>query len=101
MGARAQRAALPEATAFDAEARLRELGLTPRRWQSPPDDRYGWHAHHEHKVLYCVAGSIVFHTRADGDLGLLAGDRLDLTPGTDHAATVGSSGVECVEAFQS
>jgi hypothetical protein len=29
---------------------------------------------------------------------LAAGDRLDLEPGTEHAATVGPSGVGCVEA---
>ena len=28
------------------------------------------------------------------------GDRLDLDPGTEHAATVGPSGCECVEAFR-
>jgi cupin superfamily acireductone dioxygenase involved in methionine salvage len=57
--------------------------------------------HDEHKVLFCVAGSIIFHTRSDGDLELHAGDRLDLPPATLHAATVGSAGVECVEAFRS
>jgi cupin superfamily acireductone dioxygenase involved in methionine salvage len=48
-------------------------------------------------VLFCLSGSIVFHTRA-GDVALEAGDRLDLPPGTEHAATVGPSGVTCVEA---
>jgi hypothetical protein len=32
-------------------------------------------------VLFCLAGSIVFHTD-DGDIELTAGDRLDLEPGT-------------------
>jgi len=35
---------------------------------------------------------------ADGDLDLGPGDRLDLEPGTDHSATVGPHGVECLEA---
>jgi quercetin dioxygenase-like cupin family protein len=48
-------------------------------------------------VLYCVSGSIVFHTD-DGDLELHPGDRLDIEPGTAHAATVGPEGVECMEA---
>jgi len=51
---------------------------------------------HEH-VLYCVSGSIVFHLR-DGDVDLRPGDRLDIPPGVDHAATVGREGVECMEA---
>ncbi len=70
---------------------------SPRAWANGPGDTYGWHAHGYHKVLFCLAGSIVFHTR-DGDLELSAGDRLDLDPGTEHAATVGPAGVECVEA---
>ena len=77
---------------------MRGDGLEPRRWSNGPGDRYGWHEHEYHKVLHCTRGSIVFHTRTDGDLELRAGDRLDLTPGTAHAATVGDEGVECVEA---
>lgn len=33
-----------------------------------------------------------------GDITLRPGDRLDVPPGTEHAATVGPEGVECVEA---
>jgi quercetin dioxygenase-like cupin family protein len=80
------------------EARLHEEGLTkPRWWSNSPGDTYGWHAHEYHKVLYCASGSMLFHTR-DGDFALTPGDRLDIEPGTDHAATVGSDGVTCVEA---
>jgi hypothetical protein len=39
----------------------------------------------------------VFHTRA-GDLALAPGDRLDIEPGAEHAATVGPEGVTCAEA---
>lgn len=77
---------------------MRSEGLDPHGWGNAPGDRYGWHEHGYHKVLYCVSGSIVFHTRTDGDLALEPGDRLDVEPGTEHAATVGSDGVECVEA---
>ncbi len=80
------------------EARLRAEGLVARSWGNGPGDRYGWHRHDYHKVLYCVEGSIAFHTRQDGDLTLGPGDRLDIPPGTDHAATVGGEGVRCVEA---
>jgi quercetin dioxygenase-like cupin family protein len=69
----------------------------PRRWGNAPGDTYGWHSHTFHKVLFCLEGSITFHTR-EGDIELHAGNRLDLEPGTEHAATVGSRGVSCVEA---
>lgn len=80
------------------EARLIGEGLAPRGWGNGPGDRYGWHRHSYQKVLYCISGSIVFHTREDGDLLLGPGDRLDIEPDTDHAATVGAHGVECIEA---
>ena len=70
---------------------------TPRAWGNGPDDVYGWHSHDFHKVLFCLEGSIVFHTE-DGDVRLTAGDRLDLEPFTSHAATVGPEGCRCVEA---
>jgi mannose-6-phosphate isomerase-like protein (cupin superfamily) len=77
---------------------LAEEGASaPRFWGNGPGDRYGRHDHGYHKVLFCLAGSIVFHTD-DGDLELRAGDRLDLEPGTGHSATVGPDGCECVEA---
>lgn len=69
----------------------------PFFWGIGPGDTYGWHDHRYHKVLLCLSGSIVFHTR-DGDVKLVAGDRLDLEPGTEHSATVGPDGCECVEA---
>ena len=81
----------------EIEATFEREGLSPRAWGNGPGDTYGWHGHTYHKVLYCVSGSIVFHTR-DGDFELQAGDRLDLDPGTEHAATVGPEGVECLEA---
>ena len=62
-----------------------------------PGDRYGWHRHDYHKVLVCVSGRIVFHCH-EGDVDLHPGDRMEVEPGTDHAATVGPDGVECLEA---
>lgn len=81
----------------EIEARFEEEGLIPQSWSNAPEDRYGWHSHSYHKVLYCVSGSIVFHTE-DEDFEMEAGDRLDVEPGTGHAATVGPDGVECMEA---
>ena len=69
----------------------------PRFWSNGPNDTYGWHTHSYHKVLFCLDGSITFHTN-EGDILLEAGDRLDIDPGTDHAATVSARGCSCVEA---
>lgn len=80
-------------TTFD-----REGCSAPRSWSNGPGDRYGRHDHPHDKVLFCLEGSIVFHTD-DGDMELAAGDRLDLPAGTGHAATVGPSGCGCVEAW--
>jgi mannose-6-phosphate isomerase-like protein (cupin superfamily) len=73
---------------------------TARSWANGPGDTYGRHQHPRAKVLFCLAGSIVFQTD-DGDAALSAGDRLDLPAGTGHAATVGPDGCECVEAWAS
>lgn len=65
----------------EIEARFEEEGLRPHQWGNAPGERYGWHSHSYHKVLYCLTGSIVFHTE-EGDLELEPGDRMDLEPGT-------------------
>jgi hypothetical protein len=76
----------------------REGCSAPRAWGNGPGDVYGRHAHDRPKVLFCLRGSIVFHTD-DGDVPLETGDRLDLPAGTPHAATVGPGGCACVEAW--
>lgn len=69
---------------------------TPRWWSNGADEQYAAHSHPYHKVLFCAAGSIVFHV--DGEnLLLTAGDRLDIEPGTEHSASVGPQGVQCGE----
>jgi quercetin dioxygenase-like cupin family protein len=78
-------------------ARMAAQGLHPHGWGNAPGDRYSWHEHEYHKVLYCVRGSITFHTTGP-DVLLRPGDRLDLPPRIRHAATVGPEGVRCVEA---
>jgi quercetin dioxygenase-like cupin family protein len=80
----------------EAARRLLAVGLTPRPWGNPPGDHYGAHAHGYRKVLYCLAGSITFHT-GRGDVEVSAGQRLLLAPGVRHAATVGPHGVRCIE----
>ena len=84
--------------ADDLEARLRAEGLEPQRWGNGPGDTYSWHSHGYTKVLYCLSGTITFHLRDQDDVELRPGDRLEVDPGTDHAATVGRDGVQCVEA---
>jgi hypothetical protein len=87
--------------ADDAEAILHAEGCgPPRRWGNGPGDRYGRHDHADHKVLFCLWGSIRFHLD-DRDVELGPGDRLDLPAGTPHAASVGPSGCECVEGYRS
>ncbi len=79
--------------AFDRE------GLSPREWSNGPGDAYTEHSHPYHKVLYCLAGSITFILPRSGErIALAPGDRLDIEPGTPHAAVVGPAGVECAEA---
>lgn len=80
-----------------AQAAFADEGLDPRTWSNLPGYSYAEHSHEYHKVLFCVSGSIVFHT-PDGEVPLEAGDRLDLPPGTPHSATVGDEGVTCMEA---
>jgi hypothetical protein len=62
----------------ELESWFRTQGLAAWWWTNRPGDTYGWHDHPYHKVLAC--------------------QRLDIEPGTEHAATVGSDGVTCVEA---
>lgn len=79
------------------QSALGQLGGDLSRWGNAPGDRYGWHSHAYRKVVACLSGGIVFHTRESGDLALQPGDRLVVDPGTEHAATVGPEGVECAE----
>jgi quercetin dioxygenase-like cupin family protein len=83
----------------DVGSRLAGWGLEPRSWNTHPGDTFGWHDHPQHKILYCVRGSITFHGRNVHDMELRPGDRLDIEARTQHAATVGPEGVECTEAF--
>jgi mannose-6-phosphate isomerase-like protein (cupin superfamily) len=81
----------------DAERALAAEGCSaPRPWGNAPGDSYGRHEHGYHKVLFCLEGSITFHLD-DRDVTLARGDRLDLEPGTPHAATVGREGCSCIE----
>jgi hypothetical protein len=99
MGARKTEASGPPPARDQLESELKAHDLDPHWWGNAPGDTYSWHSHGYHKVLFCASGSIVFHTR-DGDIELHPGDRLDVEAGTEHAATVGPEGVECVEGWR-
>jgi quercetin dioxygenase-like cupin family protein len=81
------------------EERLAAEGLSASSWGNAPTDTYGAHSHGYDKVLVAATGSITFHlTELGRDVELRAGERLELPAGTMHGATVGSSGVRCLEA---
>jgi mannose-6-phosphate isomerase-like protein (cupin superfamily) len=80
-------------------ARFAAEGLAPHTWSNGPHYQYAPHTHPYHKVLYVLSGEITFELPATGQaLTLRPGDRLDLPPGTVHAARVGPAGVTCLEA---
>jgi quercetin dioxygenase-like cupin family protein len=68
------------------------------QWTNGPGTVCGSHSHTYRKILYCLHGSIRFDLVASGEaIELKPGDRLDLAPGTPHAAVVGPGGVTCIE----
>lgn len=80
-------------------ARLRQQGLGPSVWTNGPAHIYAAHSHPYDKVLVATSGSITFHlVDMAQDVQLETGERLDLPAGTTHAATVGPTGVTCLEA---
>jgi quercetin dioxygenase-like cupin family protein len=67
-------------------------------WSNGPGTVYGAHEHAFRKILYCLRGSIRFDLVASGEsIELEPGGRLELPPGTLHAAVVGAGGVTCIE----
>ncbi len=98
MPARVEKSKGEPPTLDELQRWFRDQGLELREWGNSPGDTYDWHSHGYQKVLFCVSGTIVFHTKDEGDIELYPGDRLDVEPGTEHAATVGPDGVQCIEA---
>jgi quercetin dioxygenase-like cupin family protein len=77
--------------------RLLDEGLAASAWSNGPGERYASHDHGYDKVIVVASGSIAFGLD-DGSIQLGIGDRLELPAGTIHDATVGSTGVTCLEA---
>src|SRR5918998_5552366 len=93
-------AALPYAclmTREEIEKAFADEGLSPHSWSNRANYFYEPHLHDYDKVLYCVQGEVTFHL-SDGDIVLHPGQRVDIPAGARHAATVGSDGVEWMEA---
>jgi mannose-6-phosphate isomerase-like protein (cupin superfamily) len=81
--------------------RLVADGLDPSAWSNGPGDRYAAHDHGYDKVIVVVSGSIAFGLADRTEIvELVPGDRLELPAGTVHDATVGPTGVACLEAHQ-
>lgn len=72
----------------------------PRRWRGGPGEEYPPHGHGYHKILFVLAGSITFEDDERKTYRLMPGDRLDIDAGTEHAATAGPRGVECMESYK-
>jgi uncharacterized protein YjlB len=78
---------------------MRAEGLDPSPWSNGPNERYAAHEHGYDKVIGVAGGSITFGLPAEGmTVALASGDRLELPAGTRHDATVGPTGVSCLEA---
>jgi hypothetical protein len=80
----------------DLMTRLRAEADGCHAWSNGAGDVYGEHRHGYEKILYCVAGSIVF-TLPDREVRLGTGDRMRLPAGTPHGAVVGPDGCTCIE----
>jgi uncharacterized protein YjlB len=88
-------------TADSLSTRLAAEGLVAQAWSNGPGDQYRAHDHDYDKVIVVAEGSIVFGipgTKAG--LQLEKGDRLELSAGTVHDASVGPVGVTCLEAHR-
>jgi quercetin dioxygenase-like cupin family protein len=80
---------------------LAQENLRPYAWGNNPGDTYQAHTHGYDKVIYVVRGSITFGLpEEDRQVTLQAGDRLELSAGTQHNAIVGEHGVLCLEAHR-
>lgn len=72
-------------------------GLAAYEWSNQAGEYFDWHSHPFRDVIRCLSGSIVFHLKNES-IELKPGDRFEMDPGTEHAATVGANGVICLEA---
>jgi quercetin dioxygenase-like cupin family protein len=78
--------------------RLEAEALSCYSWSNGAGAAYAVHTHPYRKILYCLRGSIRFDLLpGGGSVELGPGDRLDLEPGTAHAALVGPGGCVCIE----
>lgn len=81
------------------QQKIRAENLRGYTWSNAPFDVYSAHTHSFDKVLYVLAGSIIWILpQTNQEIETHAGARIDLPRGTIHAARVGANGVTCFEA---
>jgi len=89
----------PSPTQYDVQEKIRAEDLRGYIWSNRPLDEYAAHTHSFGKIVYVLAGSIVWLLPETGQkVETFAGDRIDLPRETMHAAQVGADGVVCFEA---
>ncbi len=82
---------------LSVEQRLRAEADHCYRWSNGPGAQYAVHSHPYRKILFVEQGSITFTPTGKSPIVMHPGNRLDLPPGTPHAAMVGDEGVVCWE----
>lgn len=82
-------------------AALESEGLRAYKWSNRPGDFYVAHSHSYNKVIWVIQGIITFNLpELSKEIELNEGDRLDLPANIVHEATVGKTGVVCLEAHR-
>ena len=80
------------------ERLFREEGLRYDRWSNQGCSYHDAHIHAFDKVLYVIEGFITFSCpEVDREVTLGPGDRMELSAGVLHDASVGPDGVFCIE----
>ena len=75
---------------------MKKEGLRPYMWRNTPNQRYAVRSHGYHRILYVIEGTLeLIFPDSNQRIILRSGD---IPAGTRHAAIVGSTGAQCVEA---
>jgi hypothetical protein len=84
------------------EKELMDQGYALHTWSNGAGFWYPVHDHPYQKIIVVLKGSITFYLPEEmREVVMKTGDRLELVPGTEHSATVGSDGVTCLEGQKS
>ena len=81
-------------TLQDLHDRLEAEGYKPKAWCDPPATYYPRHEHTAAEIRWIVTGGMTFQfgvkEAQQGEITLVAGDRLEVPAGTIHSATTGA-----------